>query len=213
MYADVADHMRLTEAQRAETLKSGQGKADNRIGWAMSFLVRAEALTRPRRGSSVITDAGRTLLAAHPNGITEKDLQAIPAFRDYVPIERSGSTRASIASEPVETVLDPVEQIEQGIQRINADVSAQLLKRLREQDPAFLEQSVLDVLVAMGYTAAPTGRLAASAAQATVESTASLIKTSLDCSVFTCRPSVMALTIRLAVRRSRHSSVRCTDAT
>lgn len=151
MYADVADHMRLTEAQRAETLKSGQGKADNRIGWAMSFLVRAEALTRPRRGSSVITDAGRTLLAAHPNGITEKDLQAIPAFRDYVPIERSGSTRASIASEPVETVLDPVEQIEQGIQRINADVSAQLLKRLREQDPAFLEQSVLDVLVAMGY--------------------------------------------------------------
>jgi restriction system protein len=151
IYTDVAAHMHLTEAQRAETLKSGQGKADNRIGWAMSFLVRAEALSRPRRGTSVITDAGRALLAEHPDGITEDHLQAIPAFRDYIPVERSGSMRPSAATAPVETALDPVEQIEQGIQRINADVSAQLLKRLREQDPAFLEQSVLDVLVAMGY--------------------------------------------------------------
>jgi restriction system protein len=151
MYATVADHMHLTEAQRAETLKSGQGMADNRIGWAMSFLVRAEALARPRRGSCVITDVGHALLAEHPDGITEKHLQAIPAFRDYVPVERPGSTRPSAVTEPVETALDPVEQIEQGIQRINADVSAQLLKRLREQDPAFLEQAVLDVLVAMGY--------------------------------------------------------------
>lgn len=31
------------------------------------------------------------------------------------------------------------------------EVAADLLKRLREQDPSFLEQSVLDVLVAMGY--------------------------------------------------------------
>ena len=151
MYADVANHMHLTQAQRDKTLKSGQGMADNRIGWAMSFLVRAEALNRPRRGSCVITEVGRALLARHPDGITEKHLQAIPAYRDYVPVERPGSTRAPAAVEPVETVLDPVEQIEQGIQRINADVSAQLLKRLREQDPAFLEQAVLDVLVAMGY--------------------------------------------------------------
>jgi restriction system protein len=151
MYAAVADHMQLIAAQRSETLKSGQGKADNRIGWAMSFLVRAEALARPRRGSCVITDAGRALLAEHPDGITEDHLQAIPAFRDYVPVERSGSTRPSAATAPIDAALDPVEQIELGIQRINADVSAQLLKHLREQDPAFLEQSVLDVLVAMGY--------------------------------------------------------------
>ncbi|MGH3852989.1 MAG: restriction endonuclease [Pseudonocardiaceae bacterium] len=35
--------------------------------------------------------------------------------------------------------------------RVRADVAAQLLDRLRAANPEFLEQSVLDVLVAMGY--------------------------------------------------------------
>lgn len=148
MYANVADHMNLSEAQRAETLNSGQRKASNRVGWAMSALVRAEALSRPRRGTCVITDAGRQLLAEHPQGLTEKDLQKIPAFRDYVPLAKAAG--GQVLTQQL-TTLDPVEQIEQGIERLNADVASQLLKRLREQDPAFLEQSVLDVLVAMGY--------------------------------------------------------------
>lgn len=37
------------------------------------------------------------------------------------------------------------------MRQIHAGVAADLLIKLREQDPAFLEQSVLDVLVAMGY--------------------------------------------------------------
>lgn len=51
----------------------------------------------------------------------------------------------------VETPLDPVEQIEQGIARIHADVAAELLTRLHAQAPTFLEQAVLDLLLAMGY--------------------------------------------------------------
>jgi restriction system protein len=42
-----------------------------------------------------------------------------------------------------------VEQIEQGVSRLTSDVAAQLLKRLRDQQPAFLEQAVLDLLVEM----------------------------------------------------------------
>jgi restriction system protein len=151
MYTDVAAHMRLPEQQRAETLKSGQRKADNRVGWALSFLVRAEALARPRRGSCVITDAGRALLAQYPCGLTEKELKAIPAFREYVPTQRATSRQSPTSVETIDTALDPVEQVEQGVEWVNADVRAELLRRLRELDPAFLEQSVLDVLVAMGY--------------------------------------------------------------
>ena len=47
--------------------------------------------------------------------------------------------------------LDPVEQIEQGIERIHAEVAADLLARLHAQAPAFFEQAVLDLLLAMGY--------------------------------------------------------------
>lgn len=149
MYDDVAEHIGLSDAQRAETLNSGQRKASNRVGWAMSALVRAEALSRPRRGACVITDSGRRLLADHPRGLTERDLQEIQAFRDYVPLSKSAPN--SPAASPSQAILDPIEQIEQGVDRLNSDVASQLLKRLREQDPAFLEQSVLDVLVGMGY--------------------------------------------------------------
>jgi restriction system protein len=152
MFVAVADRIGLPEEQRSELLNSGQRRADNRMGWALSALARAEAVDRPRRGQYVITDTGRSLFAQRPNGLTEDHLKEIPAFREYVPIERGSSSRTS--AEPVaeeETVLDPVEQIEQGFTRLKGDVAAQLLKRLRDQEPAFLEQAVLDVLVAMGY--------------------------------------------------------------
>lgn len=142
--------MTLTDEQRGELLTSGQRRVENRIGWAMSFLARAGALERPRRGSCTITEAGRSLLAKHPNGITEKDLQTIPAFRDYVPAGR-GTKESTDEVESATTALDPVEQIEDGIERLKSDVASDILARLRGQDPAFLERSVLDVLVAMGY--------------------------------------------------------------
>ncbi|WKG04644.1 restriction endonuclease [Mycolicibacterium sp. HK-90] len=41
--------------------------------------------------------------------------------------------------------------IEDGVVAVHAEVAAELLKRLREQDRSFLAQSVLDALVAMGY--------------------------------------------------------------
>jgi restriction system protein len=44
-----------------------------------------------------------------------------------------------------------VEQIDQGVTLYNADVAIQLVERLREREPAFLEQAVLDLLMAMGY--------------------------------------------------------------
>jgi restriction system protein len=154
LFDHVADHLGLTYAERELRVASGGLLLHNRMTWAFSALVRAEAVDRPQRGMYQITDGGRTLLRTHPNGISEKDLQQIPAYQDYVPVERSRAASAAVTPEATAlsgTSLDPVEQIELGIQRINADVSAQLLKRLREQDPAFLEQSVLDVLVAMGY--------------------------------------------------------------
>ena len=73
---DVEDAVGLTAEQRAEMLGSGQSRSDNRIGWAVSFLHRVDALHRPSRGQYVITDIGRQLLQRHPNGITETDLKA-----------------------------------------------------------------------------------------------------------------------------------------
>jgi restriction system protein len=48
-------------------------------------------------------------------------------------------------------LLAPVEQIESGIARIHEQVEADLIQRLHAREPAFFEQAVLDLLVAMGY--------------------------------------------------------------
>jgi restriction system protein len=48
-------------------------------------------------------------------------------------------------------VLDPIEQIEDGINRIEEEVGDELLMRLRESHPDFFEQAVVDLLLAMGY--------------------------------------------------------------
>ncbi|MDA8205336.1 MAG: restriction endonuclease, partial [Thermaerobacter sp.] len=55
------------------------------------------------------------------------------------------------ASVPAPDELDPYELVEQGIARINSEVASNLLSRLHSQDPAFFEQAVVDLVVAMGY--------------------------------------------------------------
>lgn len=146
---------RLTDEQLAELLPSGQAKADNRIGWAASYLTRVEALRRPARGQYVITDVGHDLLAAHPDGITESDLRALVREGDEWWLAKRNTPDSSFSAaddtEKPATVLDPVEQIEDGVARIHADVAADLLTRLHANEPAFFEQAVLDLLIAMGY--------------------------------------------------------------
>jgi restriction system protein len=145
----VADHVGLSAEQRAEMLDSGQSKADNRVGWALSALALSAAIDRPRRGQYVIADRGRALLQQHPQRLTERVLFPDGRARWSTP-STAPAAAAPVGDTPPST-LDPVEQIEQGIERLHADVAGQLLDRLRDQEPAFLEQAVLDLLVAMGY--------------------------------------------------------------
>ncbi len=79
------DRVGLTEAQRGIKLESGQGQAENRVGWALSFLTRAKAVEKVKKGQPRITDFGRQMLVDYPEEITEADLKAIPAFQAYLP--------------------------------------------------------------------------------------------------------------------------------
>lgn len=152
---DVADLVSLTDEQRAELMSSGQSRADNRIGWAVSYLNRVDALHRPSRGLYEITDVGRDLLRSHPARIVEGDLRAIAKEDDQWWVGKAqpgGPQLAGVPSEVEQAAqLDPTEQVEQGIERIQADVAAELLSRLAEQDPAFFEAAVVKLLLAMGY--------------------------------------------------------------
>lgn len=143
----------LTDDQRAAVLPSGQPKADNRIGWAASYLTRVGAVDRPMRGHYRISETGRSLLRDHPSGITERELRSYAQPDDTWWISTSAGTTPSPTVAPPEgnETLDPTEQIETGIARIHETVAADLLARLHGNEPAFFEQAVLDLLIAMGY--------------------------------------------------------------
>lgn len=153
LWDEVASTEELSADQRAEMLPSGKPRYENRIAWAVSYLFNAGALDRPSRGVCEINDGGRALIHLHPQVIAEKQLrdwagEATPSSSIGVPTAAtSTATEASTSS----TELDPEEQVESGIARIHADVAAGLLARLHAQQPAFFEQAVIDLLVAMGY--------------------------------------------------------------
>lgn len=147
----VADLAGLTPEQRADLLPSGQSKADNRIGWATSYLTRVDAIERPARARYRITPVGRDLLARHPDGISEQLLRTMAKPGDeWWVIKRAGSGPSTTVDDEPEP-LDPMEQIEEGLARIQADVAADLLKRLQGKEPGFFEAAVVKLLVAMGY--------------------------------------------------------------
>lgn len=137
--------LRLSDAARAELIPSGQFRWENRANWALSYLGRYGAADRPTRGRYRITESGRRLLSLRPDLITVHDLADILGE----PIVKATSDSTGILQ--AESELDPVEQIENGIQRIQADVADDLLSRLHKNHPTFFEQAVLDLLMAMGY--------------------------------------------------------------
>lgn len=149
---DVAVAVGLTDEQVGDVLPSGQSRADNRIGWAASYLNRVDALNRPTRGRYEITGFGRELLAKHPGGITESHLRSVAKAGDeWWVSQRTGDGETAVQVDEPETTLDPTEQVEQGIARIHEEVASELLSRLHGQEPAFFEAAVVRLLLAMGY--------------------------------------------------------------
>lgn len=141
-----ADDVKLTSAEREVTLTTGQPMYANRVGWAISHLTKAGALLRPQRGQYVINDLGRKLLSTHPT-VSRAEVEAVTGYR------RSKSVGGSAVPDLADDVesLDPAELIDQGIKQIQADIASELLTRLLTKSPGFFEQTVVDLLVAMGY--------------------------------------------------------------
>jgi len=151
----VADLVKLTDEQKTELLPSGsQLKYENRIGWGVSFLTNVGALDRPKRGNYTITDAGRQLIELFPDGVKERDIRELgedpsSPIRVYEKTERAKASTPTTGD--VAESMTPIEQVQQGIERIHDEVASELISRLQGKEPGFFEQAVVDLLLAMGY--------------------------------------------------------------
>jgi restriction system protein len=149
----------LSAADMAERLPSSpQTRIANRIAWAHSYLKQAGILESPRRGHYQITSRGRELLKSPPSRINIEFLERYPDFLEFRQRKnaRSEEAHGATATEgsgngASPTELTPDEQIKSGYANYRANLAVQLLDRVRKASPAFFEELVIEVLVAMGY--------------------------------------------------------------
>lgn len=151
--SSLIDKYDMTEEEKTQLLPSGTANVfGSRVAWAKTYLKQAGLLSSPRRGAFVITAAGKELLAKNPQSIDNNTLNHYKSFRDFR--ERSRATEndsaiQSVAELPLEQT--PEDTMAAAYKRLRSELEAELLEQVGKASPAFFEQVVVDLVVAMGY--------------------------------------------------------------
>lgn len=159
----VAERQALTEEDRRETIESGGSVLTNRVGWALTYMVQAGVVRRPKRGTAEITDRGRKLLAEVSGPISNANLVQFPEFVEF---RRRSRKQGGQAADTESTDLSedegaPEEVIEKVVATVHGALAGELLERVMELTPKAFERLVLRLLAAMGYGA--SGRIESTA--------------------------------------------------
>lgn len=150
----ISDELELTEAERQETIPSGQTTLiASRIAWAVTYLVQAGLLERPRRGHFVITPEGKAVLDKDLDRLTLAYLKKIPAFIDFLSRKNSdnGAKIEEVSPEIAEHGKSPEEIIGSAYEELETDLKEQILDRILKNSPGFFEHLVVRLLSSLGY--------------------------------------------------------------
>ena len=149
----LADEFELTEDARAPLLPSGRQRTfENRVNWAKTYLKQAGLVRYPQRGYYVATEEGRQVLASNPPRIDTTFLKQFDAFLEFQARRASPSANDDAqASETDDSEATPDEILRSAHKSINDTLAADLIDRVRESSPAFFEDLIVELLLAMGY--------------------------------------------------------------
>jgi restriction system protein len=154
--AYISKELKLTEDELAETIPSGTEKLiSSRVQWALTYLVQAGLIKRPRRAHFIITESGRDVLANEVDKLNLKYLRSFPDFQDFLSRKgtRKSSGKTQLPDQVIEGLLDknPEELIGLAYEEIESELSEQILERVLQNTPAFFEHLVVKLLSSMGY--------------------------------------------------------------
>lgn len=146
----LADYFNLNEQEMKELLPSGkQATFANRVGWARTYLKKAELIEYTGRGHFQITELGKSTLNENPERIDNAYLSHFPEF-----VEFRKRNKRKLVSENIDNEHDdltPEESLEIAYQKIRNDLADNLLEQILNSSPSFFEKLVVELLVAMGY--------------------------------------------------------------
>jgi len=146
----ISHQFNLTDEERKALLPSGtQRIVDNRIGWARTYLTKAGLLETPKRAFMQITPAGKALLTTNPPELNVNTLMQYESFRKFR--EGKPNQKGNEDDSAVSPPTTPQEQLEDGIEKINKNLSEELLREIKNCSSSFFEKIVVELLVKMGY--------------------------------------------------------------
>lgn len=144
MYFQLSDE--IVENTR---LKSGQKVFHDRVSWARTYLLKANLIRAVRRGVVQMTEEGERIVEdSSIRTLTNEDLMQYASFRTFVGATYEQSPELEEEKSITET---PEEQIAESFDAYKEQVKTELLEYVKEQDPYFFEQLVVELIVAMGY--------------------------------------------------------------
>ena len=148
----VAESLQLTQSDLQERMPQGRHlKLDSRLYQIRRDLERANLVKSPRRGCRQLTPEGKRLLENPPPSLDMKYVRILPAYRQWkdeggVAVNGEGLSSSGDSSEAT-----PEEVVENTFQRLESELQADLLARVRQGSPKLLEHVVVELLIAMGY--------------------------------------------------------------
>lgn len=153
----IAERFQLTDDEREERLPSGkQTVLDNRIGWARTYLTKAGLLEVTRRAHFVITDRGQMAIS-NPNTVINN--QYLKQFDEFIAFKDQKNGHSELVQSIQSTVEEttPDEVLLAAYKQINDALTSEILSRTRKVPPAFFEQLLIELLLAMGYGGSDEG--------------------------------------------------------
>ncbi|MBI3153434.1 MAG: restriction endonuclease [Chloroflexi bacterium] len=147
----LAKEFNLSEVELTEMLPSARKtRFYDRVGWAGTYLRKAELLNAPERGKFQITKRGLEVLKNPPERIT---VNFLVQFEEFVKFrerhEKDSDENITITKD--DDSQTPEEAIESAYLNIKQSLTDEILQTVKKCSPSFFETLVIDVLVKMGY--------------------------------------------------------------
>ena len=153
---DVARVEKLSPEELALKTPKGTNIFRSRVHWAQAFLAQAGAVSRPQRGYLEITERGVKLLEKNPQGFKAKKFDEFPDYADAWSGRHGEDGNSVETTTTPQSEVTPQERIESAVEELEKALATDILQRVRNLSPKFLELVILELLHAMGYGASET---------------------------------------------------------
>ncbi|MGI5059024.1 restriction endonuclease [Treponema pectinovorum] len=146
----LAEEFSLTEDELGIMIPSGtQSVFYNRVGWARTYLKKANLINSEAKGSIKITERGKEILKENPQRIDNKFLKQFDEFVEFRNKVNPKKEKIDFETEYINQT--PEELIDGAFQDFQKSLAEELLEKIRKVNPSFFERLVVALLVKMGY--------------------------------------------------------------